>query len=443
MTKLARLAAITAVLAAYAVAAADIQPRNLELEPSVRIEVADGRKVPCKVLRWDGLGLEGSCGVIRWNELKPAIAFSTLRAIVSERDVEACCDAATVVVSLDPNGIAAKPAIDWAKRCGADAARLERIRADADALAKLRADRVQEDRAERLRRITPEADAFSNRPWQSLHSADLDAASASSVEAARALLAKTGGSGNLHETAHIALLLEADSETAVKDAAFLERCFREWRDQFEKIGVQVADQGRIPVVVVRDRDRWRLLIQAATGGDAAQHPDAVTIYPKTGSPGERRPIVLVHPQSDPNLQRYNAAVGVARALLHLAASAERPPAWVNESLPKILADLAVPAAQRDLDFRKPALAAVRSGGTCLAVITSPYGQGAWMRDPALAQSVAYLFGRWLFEQSPERFLRYAKGPRTSEGEDARFKRVFGMSIDAANARACAWFATND
>ena len=443
MTKIARLAALTAVLAAYATAGADIQPRNLATEIQVRIELADGRKTPCKVVRWDAFGFEGSCGMVRWEELKPATAFALLRDLVDARDPEACADAATVIVSLDPKGIAAKPSIDWARKAGADAARVERISTDAAGLAQVRKDRQRDARAAELARLTPEADAFSTRPWQNLHSADVDAASASTIEAARALLAKTGGSANLHETMHIALLLEADSEAAVKDAAFLERYFRSWRGKLEEIGIGIAEQGRIPVVVVADRDRWRLLVQTAFGGDAAQFPDAVTIYPRTGTPSEVRPIVLVHPDSDPNRQRYNAAVGVARAMLHLAGSAERPPAWLNESLPKVMAELAVPEAKMDADFRKPALAALRSGTGFAPVLNSAYGQGAWMRDPALAQSVSYVFTRWLADRSLGEVLRYAKGPRTSEGEPARFRRIFGMSGEDACARAAAWFATND
>lgn len=443
MTKIARLAALTAVLAAYTGAQADIQPRVLTTEAPIRVEFADGRKTTCRIVRWDAFGFEGSCGSVRWDEFKPATVFAMLRELVDPRDAEACCDVATIVVSLEPKGVAAKPAVDWARRAGADRARTDRIGPAAAELTKLREAKRRDDEFARLARITPEAEAFPTRPWQSLHSADVEAAGASTIEAARALLAKTGGSANLHETQHVALLLESDSEAAVKDAAFLERFFREWRGRFEEIGLGIAEQGRIPVVIVSDRDRWRLLVQTAFGGDAAAFPDAVTIYPRSGVPAESRPIVLVRPDSDPNRQRYNAVVGLSRAMLHLVGSAERPPAWINEALPKIMAELAVPEAKMDGDFRRRALAAVRSGAGFAAVLDSAYGQGAWMRDPALAQSVSYLFTRWLADRSLASVLRYAKGPRTSEGEPARFRRIFGMSAEDAVARASSWFATND
>ncbi|MEY2714783.1 MAG: hypothetical protein RIT24_1126 [Planctomycetota bacterium] len=392
----AALPAIAAVLACYATAGADIQSRNLEPQVQVRLELADGRRIDCKVVRWDGFVLEGPCGAIAWTSLKQNTPFSVLKALISDRDSEGCADAAAVVLSLDEAGVAAKPALDWAKRAGASPERLEQVRREA---------------------------------------ADL--------EAARALLAKTGGSATLHEAEHVALLTESGDEKYVADAAFLERFYRDWRDRFEEESISIAEQGLIPVVVVQDRDRWRLLVQIAFGGDSAQHMDAVTIYPASGTPSEQRPVVLVHPDSDPARQRSNACVGLARAMLHLAGSMERGPAWLNEGLPRSMADAFVPEAKRDADFRRTALVAVRNGPGFAPILTAPYGEGIWATDPALARSVSYLFTRWLADSAPQQLLRYAKAPRTSEGEPARFKRIMGMSLDEAAARATKWFQTND
>lgn len=443
MTNLAWLPALAAFLASYAAARADIQSRNLEVPAQVKLELADGRREDCKVVRWDGFGLEGSCGAIAWSSLKVNSQLAVLKSLVSERNAEACADAAAVVLSLDEGGIAAKAALDWAKKAGATPERLEAAKRDAAALKSAAAARAKEAEAARLSRLTPEAGPFPTKPWTNLHSADVEAITASTIEAARALLAKTGGSATLHEAEHISLLAESGDERFVADAAFLERFFRTWRDRFEEASVSIAEQGTIPVVVVNDRDRWRLLVQIAFGGDAAQHPDAVAIYPSSGTPAEQRPIVLVRPDSDPTRQRYNACVGLARAMLHLAGSAERPPAWLNEAFPKVMADSFVPEAKLDADFRASALATVRSGAGFAAVLGARYGDGVWATDPRIAQSLSYLFTRWLAENRLVPLIRYAKAPRTSEGEAARFKRVFGMSLDEANARACKWFATND
>jgi hypothetical protein len=439
----AALPAIAAVLACYATAGADIQSRNLEPEAQVRLELADGRRVECKVFRWDGFGLEGSCGAIAWTALKQNTQFSVLKAMLSERDTEACADAAAVVLSLDEAGIAAKPALDWAKKAGAAAERLELAKQEASALKAARAAKMKSERAERLSRLTPEAGVFPSKPWQDLHSADVGAVGAASIEATRAILAKTGGSATLHEAEHIALLTESGDEKHVADAAFLERFYRDWRDRFEDVSIRIAEQGAIPVVIVQDRDRWRLLVQIAFGGDSAQHLDAVTIYPASGTPAEPRPIVLVHPDSDPVRQRSNACVGLARAMLHLASSMERGPAWLNEGLPRAMADVSVPEAKRDADFRRTALAAVRKGPGFAPVLAASYGEGIWASDPVLARALSYLFTRWLADGAPQQLLRYAEAPRTSEGETARFKRIMGMSLDEAVARATQWFQTND
>jgi len=108
-----------------------------------------------------------------------------------------------------------------------------------------------------------------------------------------------------------------------------------------------------------------------------------------------------------------------------------------------MADAFVPEAKRDADFRRTALAAVRRGPGFTPVLTTPYGEGLWATDPALARSVSYMFTRWLADNAPQQLLRYAEAPRTSEGEPARFKRIMGMSLDEAVARATQWFQTND
>jgi hypothetical protein len=144
----AALPAITAVLACYATAGADIQSRNLEPEVQVRLELVEGRRIDCKVVRWDGFGLEGSCGTIAWTSLKQNSPFSVLKALISDRDAEACADAAAIVLSLDEGGVAAKPALDWAKRAGAAPERLEQAKRDATDLKAARAAMEKEERAE-------------------------------------------------------------------------------------------------------------------------------------------------------------------------------------------------------------------------------------------------------------------------------------------------------
>jgi hypothetical protein len=311
------------------------------------------------------------------------------------------------------------------------------------ALKLARAARDRADRVARLERLTPEAGTFRPGPWKDLSPTEVPLAGAASIEAARALLAKAGGSATLHEADNVALLCEREREASLADTTFLQRFYRVWRDRLESASIHVAEQGVIPIIMVGDSDRWRLLIQVAFGGDAAEHPDAVVIYPSTGTPPEMRPIVLVRPDSDATRQRANACVGLARAMLHLAGSPERAPTWLNEALPRVMADSFAPEARRDAEYRPAALAAVRTGFGFGPVLTGTYGEGVWAGDPARARAVSYLFARWLADQAAQPLLRYAESPRTSEGEPARFKRIFGMTLEEAAARATRWFQTND
>lgn len=466
---------LAAVLATYAVAGEDIQARNLTTGIQVRFERAANPRFECQVLSWDEFGFDGSCGRVEWDELKPGEALAVLKAIVGDKDPEASVDAAVVAVSLvarpEPKGggksppkspaaspstppaqdpapstskpIGMQPAVDWARRSGATPGQIEAIPARAEVLRAARADRRAARRLEELVRQSPEAAAFTDRNWTDLHSGDVESVSAATTEAARGILASAGGSASLHQTEHIALLAEGDSSANAKIAARLEVFFNHWKVQFSDASVRIAEQGAIPVVIVSDRDRWRMLVQVAFGGDASRHPDAVTIYPKTGEPAEHRPIVLVCPAKDASLLEYNACVGLARAMMHLADSQVRCPAWLNEALPKIMADSSQGAAGMDADFRKYALPAVRSGADFRVLLEARYGDPAWTRDPALAQSMAFMFARWIADNAPIRLIRYAEGPRTGESEADRFRRYFGMSMDEAAARATKWFQTND
>ncbi len=443
MTRFAIVFPLTAALAIYAGVAADIQPRELDLPRAIRLELADGTALPCTVRRWDGVGLQGSCGLVGWERIKAGPALNALRSIVSDRDSEGCSDAAAVVVSLEPSGPAARTALEWARKAGADAARLERVRRDASDLSVARAERARLEASQRLARLTPEAGVFAPGPWGLLTPEESAIVASTMLEEARALLSRAGGSATLHQTAHISFLAESGDAERLKDAARLEGFYRVWVARFESARIVVAEQGAIPVIFVADRDRWRLLLAVAFEGEAAQHRDAVTIYPPTGEPPTRRPIALITPDSDPSRAQYNQCVGVARAMLHLAGTAERGPAWMNEGLPRVMATLQVPAAGMDLVLRERGLVAVRGGSGFGAVLSAPYSDAIWRDDSALAYSLSYMFVRWLEENAPVQLLRYAKSSKQAESESARFQRCFAMTLDEAAAKATKWFQTND
>lgn len=227
-----------------------------------------------------------------------------------------------------------------------------------------------------------------------------------------------------------------------------------WSEDLARAGAPVRPQGRIPVVLVGDRDRWRLLVASAAGIDPARYPDVLVVYPADAA-GVPQPIVLVAPNSDRALQAYHASVGVARAMLHWARSPERGPAWLNEGLPRVMAEIHTPTAAMDDALRREGLVAVRAGTPFLKVLRSDYTDPMWAKDFGLAQSMSYMFVRRLYEQDPNRLLALAKAdvklptgsasaPKTPTAVwERRFERVYGSSLSAAAAATGKWFYTND
>jgi len=453
--------ALSAVLATYAGASADIQRRELETEVRVSLGFASGKDLRCAVKAWDEFGLEGSCGSFRWEELKAGSAFAALKSLATPEDPDAVRDALTIVLALPEASQLARLSVDWAKRQGLEAAEIDRAREASAELAKRWAERARAAEDAWLARATPEAAEFAQTPWTAPIPELFQRRSAALVEATRALLARAGGSATLHETEHVVVFAESDDESFGREAAALENMYAEWSGRFARSGAPVVPQARIPVVMVSDRDRWRQLVATAFGGDPAVQVDSVTVYlPVEGAPAFLAPVVLVAPEGDRLRFRYAAFAGLARAILHYADAPARPPAFLNEGLPRVMADVSAPRAGMDAGLRKPALRAIRAGASFVPLFAAGYADEPWRSDRALAESLSYLFVRWLWDNDPDGLLRLAKGTGPWQGHDgkqpaaqggaqplepfaARFSRVFRMTPQAASDRARAWFRTND
>ncbi|MFM1823808.1 MAG: hypothetical protein RI967_2074, partial [Planctomycetota bacterium] len=426
-----------------------IPKRALAAPVVVRVPSAGGES-RCEVSAWDGEVLIGSIGVVPWRAMTAGEALAILRTIVPKEDAAAVADAIAVVVSHPDPGRAVATAVEWGRRCGLDRAALDAARARGEALRVAREERLAKERAARLVAASPEAAAFPAAGWLAPARPAFDKTSAELVESARAALAKAGASATLHEAPAVALLVERDEESARADAAFLERFAADWIQRFERAGVETSPQARIVVVAPADRDRWRLLVVAAFGGDPDRLGSVVTVYPTVAPGGDPLAMVLVAPEADPTRRRFAAALGVARAVCHYAGSPLRGPAWLNEGLPRVMADLAVPEAKMDLALRRDGLAAIRAGGDFAALLGAEYIDPPWEGDRALATSLSYMFVRWLYENRADRLIAFAE-PVTSAGPapspvapwPERFRRAFGMTPAEASARAKAWFTTND
>ena len=173
------------------------------------------------------------------------------------------------------------------------------------------------------------------------------------------------------------------------------------------------------------------------------------VYPPVGAPDAvPAAVVLVAPEGDRSRARYAATVGLARAILHYTDAPARGPAFLNEALPRVMADVSTPKAGMDIALRRDGLGAVRAGASFKPVIASSYADPMWSDDPRRARAMSYLFVRWLWDNEPSRLLRFAKasgawGAQGAPTLEARFAKSFGMTIDAADARARKWFQTND
>jgi hypothetical protein len=447
------IASATVVLAIHAPTAADIQPRTLASEVKVTLDLTGGRSEACGVTAWSGEGLEGTCGPRRWEDLRPSSVVAVLKACIAAKDGAAAADAAAIVLALPDPGAAGRSMVEWAKRQGATPEAIEAARAEADRLRAAREERARKAEVARLSAISPEAPPFPATPWKDLDAAGFEEATAANMERARAALAKAGASATLHEAQHVALLAESGDPALKNDAAKLEAFYLRWTDELARAGAPVRPQGKIPVILVGDRDRWRILVASGGGIDPSRYPDVLVVYPPDQN-GVPQPIVFVAPNSDRALQAYHASVGVARAMLHYARTPERGPPWLNEGLPRVMAELQTPTAAMDDALRRDGLVAVRAGTAFMAVLKSGYTDPMWTKDFGLAQSMSYMFVRRLYEQDSGRLLALAKAdvklpsgsapPQTSNALfERRFERVYGSSLSAAAAAAGRWFYTND
>lgn len=437
---------LPAVLAIHAFAWADIQRRELATEVSVQLELASGRTERSSIKAWSEDGIEGATGLIRWEDLRVASAAVVLKACATaagaQKDAQAAADVVAIAESLPDGERIVRSLTDWARRQGATDTQLTAAKTDAARLRSAREERAKKAEDARLAAISPEAPRFTNRAWKELPPDEFERASAENLEGARAALAKAGTSATLHETTHVALLAEAGDPAFRNDAGGLEFFYARWSEELARAGAPVRLQGKVPVALVADRDRWRLLAASVASTDPARYPDVLVVYPAAAN-GDPRPLVLVAPNSDRALQLYHASVGLARAMLHSAGAPERGPAWLNEGLPRVMAEIQTPNAAMDEALRRDGLVALRAGTTFVPVLNSTYADAMWTKDFGLAQSMSYMFVRWLYEQGGMKLLRFAKVTAPTDPWQERFKRVYGSSISSAAAAASKWFYTND
>ena len=441
--------ASTAVLAAAAPVPADVRRREVAVEVPLSLGLANGQTRPCAISAWSGVGLEGSCGLFRWEQLAPGTVLQALKAVVPANDADSTVDALAILLAHPQSTRLAGPGKDWAKRQGVDEAGLTRARTKAEELRTERAALLEAERSRAALGSTPELAAFPTTPWRTPTPERFAEESAALIEHARALLARAGGSATLYESDRVAILSERSDAAVAGDAAWLDARVGEWSDRFARVGAAPSMQAKVVVIQLSDQDRYRHIVASGFEGGAARHPDSVTIYPTLSNPvvaGDRAALVIVAPTFDRTRARHAAALGSARALLHYTTSAARPPAFLNEGMPAVLADVAVPGAGVDARLRGSALQEVRNGHSLVAVTRAKYADTVWLENQETTAALSYLFVRWLWDNEPGRLMRLVKGDGgwgPTEELEARFEKAMGVKLDASCRRATQWFRTND
>jgi hypothetical protein len=460
MTRCLLVPISTAILAVGTSAWADVPRRVLQTGVKSTIELRSGRSLTCTVEAWSGDSFEGSCGTYRWEDVEPASVLRLLRAVIPAKDAQTAADAAAVVLSLsDTNSAAgsfAGSAVEMAKRAGATKEQIEAAREEGKRLAAARThvDRAAKDAA--LDTRTPEGHPFPVTPWQPLDAKAFERASAGSLETARSILAAAGTSSTMHEQAGLVVLAEQSADVHREDAVELEGMFRTWAERLSQAGHSFHPQGRIPVVIAGSKESWRLMLASAAGADASTHDHVLVVYrvPKDDPNGPMQAIILVAPEGDHTLRRSYAGFGLARAMLHYATTAERSPGWLNEGLPRVMADISFPKARVDLTIRQPGLAVLRGGGSFAQILSLKPGSAVWQGGGdktrrELVQSLSYLLTRYLYEKNAILLVRLAKPPipkasnATPEPFESRFRKAFGATVEHAASQAQRWYQTND
>ena len=114
-----------------------------------------------------------------------------------------------------------------------------------------------------------------------------------------------------------------------------------------------------------------------------------------------------------------------------------------------MADVSVPNAAQDKEWRAVGLAWLRNGGSFAPIVGAGYDNEVWSGEAQLARSLSYMLVRWLYESAPDATLRFArKFEEPSPGqppldEAARFRSAFGVSLEQRVSDAQRWFRTND
>ncbi len=415
-------------------------------EVTANLKLTGSRVLRGRVISWDLLKvqvldasdknvppatLEG-----KWNDATAIEAWALLKRL-GQAEVTRWPDVVTVLAAHPKGTAMLKQAVDLARGAGVAQSAIDEATARGAGMLRDAEEEARRAAQRALARSNPEAAPFVPMQWTPVTKLEFDANSTAQLDAAREYLARAGGSGTAYQGEYITLLTEYADEEEKGFAARVDLDAKGTIALLTESGTAPQPPGRIVIIQTREVSRYRLLLEAALGVDPAAFPGGVTAYPPAGS------VVVVPPIPNATERESHIAWLTARAVLHAWSSNTRLPAWANEAIPLIVADLAVPAAKGDISWRKQGLSAIRGGSPLSQLVNSDYASAAWQSKRALSESSAYLFGRRAFEENRAAFLLWALAVKNGEEPSVAWTKYFrvapAVSLNASNR----WFMTND
>ncbi len=371
-----------------------------------------------------------------WNDASVIEAWRLLKRL-GQADAKRWTDVVTVLAA-HPQGAGTVPqAADLARGAGIAQPALDDAKARGESMLRESEAEARRVALRALARSNPEASPVVPQQWKTVTAAEFDANSTAQLDAAREYLARAGGAGAAYQGAFVTLLTEYSEVEEKTFAARLDMDVKGAIELLGESGITPQLAGRVVCIQTRDRVHYRLLLEGALDVDPAAFEFGVTAYPPAG------PVVVLPPIQSPTERESYAARLLGRAVLHCFATNARLPAWANEAIPLILADLAVPSAKGDILWRRQGLATIRTGAALSELVNSDYASAAWRANRSRSESAAYLFGRRAFEENRRAFLSWALGVKNGEEPSVAWLKHFrvapAVSLNASNR----WFMTND
>ena len=440
--------AFAARMACGAAAADEV---TLAKPPSLRVELADGRKLVGTVERFDDERFEGPIGRVRWVEVTPVEAWRVRKLLSPPRDKTAWLDLASFMRSLPGGEALAVRAGGEAKQAGATEAEVAAAIERGTLAAAARAGREAALKAAAFRTGSPEAAVAPGPAWPPVDVA-------ARPEAVKALRASM--SPRLAATGRELVPVETDAWITYADAGTKSAAM---------LGVRLDPLVAVAAGILGQKPDWQPFVAkgvvvALSDADAFRLFEA-SAFRQQARPDDRRfthydgPHAIVSLRVDGLAERQVeelATRGGARAILHCTVSPTRLPPWANEGVADLIAVRALgvrlpgtvdeePLHLRlEGRLREKGLAILRNDPTATAAFAlDSYADPKVDAALPAIEAVGFLLAVRLHERSPSSLAAWIGLVKGGTPWKDAFREAFGQRFEAAVDELVRWHRTND